>query len=130
MNISASLVHDCIYAFRCRPSTFWIVFGDSWSAAREADTGLDGGWPRVLGIPAGHRFARSGSTAREWADDKYGRLTEVLKRATELDGPIVFSLAGNDIRHAADDGIVSPSEILDTYRAVRSCANSHAIVTS
>lgn len=121
-SMEASLAHDTIYGYRSMlyPGKNWIVFGDSWSAAREGDTGIDGGWRRMIGIPARNHFAISGTTAREWADDKYGRLTEVIKRSCELDGPIVFSLVGNDIRHAAEDGVVSVSEMFDAYRAVKS----------
>lgn len=113
-------MHDYFYAFRALPATEWIVFGDSWSAAREADTGLDAGWPTALGLTVGNNFAISGTTAREWAVDKYGRLSEVLKCSTERSGPIIFSLSGNDVRHASEDGIISFSEMLGTFLAVRS----------
>lgn len=119
MNIANGLVHDMMY-FSPVGVPGWIVFGDSWSAARESDTGRDEGWTSLCGVSRLNNFARSGSTAREWADDKDGCLSNVLKRAAIIRGPIIFSLVGNDIRHAADDGKISPREVLDAFRAVKS----------
>ena len=56
-----------------------LVIGDSWSAAREADTVLDRGWPEIMGIPAELRQGVSGSTAAEWAANTDGMLTRAMQ---------------------------------------------------
>lgn len=70
-----------------------LVVGDSYSAAREGDTGLDRGWPVDLGVTDGFRQGVSGSTAGQWASDLNGMLTK--GKATQSD-VLILSLLGND----------------------------------
>jgi hypothetical protein len=70
-----------------------VVIGDSYSAAREGDTGLDRGWPALLGIPPANRQAISGSTAAQWAVDQNGILTKAKNTAA---GTLIVSMLGND----------------------------------
>ena len=76
-----------------------VLVGDSWLAmwddASRSDEETDGG---LLSLMDRSRFdgvclAKSGSTAKQWADDFEGRLTRAL--ATECDAYVV-SLLGND----------------------------------
>jgi len=85
-----------------------LVVGDSISAAREADTGLDRGWPEIMGIPADMRQAVSGSTAAEWAMDRNGMLTKARNTQADI---LIMSIMANDIMRAASDGRVTGMEI-------------------
>lgn len=86
-----------------------LVIGDSYSAAREGDTGRDLGWPDVLGLPTTMRQALSGSTAAQWAADFEGRLTKARQTGSDL---VVMSLLGNDAFAALADGQVTPTEVV------------------
>jgi len=76
-----------------------LVIGDSWASAREADTGIDAGWPHLLSVAASHRQGISGATAMQWAADHEGWLSRA--RHTPADAVIV-SLLGNDARLALE----------------------------
>jgi lysophospholipase L1-like esterase len=93
-----------------------LVIGDSWASAIEADTGLDGGWPLMMGLAPEMRLGVSGSTAAQWAADKNGWLT--MARQTEADA-VMVSLLGNDARHAVSDGRVTADEIAAGLRDMR-----------
>jgi len=81
-----------------------LVIGDSWASAREADTGIDAGWPHLLSVAASHRQGISGATAMQWAADHEGWLSRA--RHTPADAVIV-SLLGNDARLALEDPAIS-----------------------
>ncbi len=76
-----------------------LVIGDSWASAREADTGMDAGWPHLLSVAPSHRQGVSGATAMQWATDHEGWLSRA--RHTSADAVIV-SLLGNDARLALE----------------------------
>ncbi|MDZ7752209.1 MAG: SGNH/GDSL hydrolase family protein [Gammaproteobacteria bacterium] len=86
-----------------------LVIGDSWAAAREADTGRDAGWPALMGIAAGHRQGLSGSTAAQWAGDEGGVLTRARRTSAEA---VVVSLLGNDARIAVLEGRVTADSVV------------------
>lgn len=69
------------------------MVGDSYARAREGDTGLDGGWPTLLGVPVANQQAVSGSKAEEWASDVNGMLSKAVATPT---GVLIISLLGND----------------------------------
>lgn len=76
------------------PSTIKTA-GDSWSSAHAADTNDQySGWPSVLGIPSGNRFAVAGSTAEEWARGDRGMLSRLMHCPADV---CVLSLGGNDL---------------------------------
>lgn len=93
-----------------------LAVGDSWASAVEGDTGMDRGWPEVMGIPEHCRQGISGSTAYEWAQNK----DERLSRAMEANADIIFlSLMGNDARHAYEDGKVTSDEVSRALTSMR-----------
>jgi lysophospholipase L1-like esterase len=84
-----------------------LVIGDSYSAAREADTGLDRGWPEALGIDVGYRQAVSGSTAQQWAANLGNRLSTAQATQSDI---VIMSLLGNDAFAALATGGVDPAK--------------------
>lgn len=78
-----------------------VIIGDSYSAAREADTGLDRGWPSQLNL---HSLAVSGSTAAQWASDLNGWLTKAKAAVGDV---LIASLLGNDAFGLVGQGIPS-----------------------
>ena len=98
-----------------------LVIGDSWAAGREAETGLDVGWPALLGIPPGLRQGRSGSTAAQWAADHEGWLSRA--RATPA-AAVVVSLLGNDGRAAAAQGARAVHELEAGLTALRAVVDA------
>lgn len=95
-----------------------LVVGDSWSSAREEDTGMDAGWPAMLGVPYYLRQAVAGSTAGDWSRDFSGRLTLALETPCDC---VVMSLLGNDALAAISDGKITLEEVttaLSAYRQV------------
>lgn len=93
-----------------------LVVGDSWSAAREADTGRDAGWPDIMGIPAELRQAVAGSTAAQWAADFEGRLSRAVNTSADV---LVMSLLGNDAFAAIADGTVTTDEVVTGLQHLR-----------
>ena len=93
-----------------------LVVGDSWAAAREEDTGLDEGWPLMMGIPKSHRQGVSGTTAAQWANNEDGMLKRARRASADV---VIVSLLGNDARHAMDDGKIMPNEIATGLRDLR-----------
>lgn len=89
--------------------------GDSWTCI-ESD-GTNRGWQVYAGLAPAHRHGVAGSTARQWADDDGGILSDALAAMRRGD-VVVVSLVGNDIRHAADDGQISFGEIVSSTRAL------------
>ena len=87
-----------------------LVVGDSYAAAREADTGKDEGWPKFLGVPAELNLGVSGSTADEWARNKDGRLQHAAS-IKPGSGIVVISLLGNDALKAWEDKKVTANEV-------------------
>jgi hypothetical protein len=98
-----------------------LVIGDSWASAVEGDTGLDRGWPDVLGIEPEYQQAVAGSTAEEWYNDKNGTLTKAMN--TEAD-TVIISLMGNDARNAMSDGKITSDEIFKALTSMCSVMNS------
>jgi lysophospholipase L1-like esterase len=92
------------------------VVGDSWAAGYDDTFARDaGGWAAVLGVPDYLRMAVSGSTARQWASDFGGRLSDAC--AVQKDCSVVF-LGGNDLFRAMDDGKIDPSEVIALFNDV------------
>lgn len=96
-----------------------LVVGDSWASAVEADTGKDAGWPQILGIEDEYRRGVAGSTAREWATNQDGILSdaEVMESDT-----VIISLLGNDAREIWSDGKVTHDEVFMALGAMRMVA--------
>jgi hypothetical protein len=63
-----------------------------------AGSGIDRGWPTILGI---HSQAVSGSTAAQWASDANGWLTTAKNTPSEV---LILSLLGNDAFAIAQSG--------------------------
>ena len=97
------------------------VIGDSWASAREADTGLDAGWPAMMGIQPELRQGISGSTAAEWHGDKDGRLTRAIQTQADV---VIVSLLGNDARAAMADGQVTAEEIAAALLHMRTAVSA------
>jgi lysophospholipase L1-like esterase len=89
--------------------------GDSWTCIEAG--GENAGWQVYAGLAPAHRHGVPGSTARQWADDDGGILSDALAAMRRGD-VVVVSLVGNDIRHAADDGQISFGEIVSSTRAL------------
>jgi len=98
-----------------------LVVGDSYSAAREGDTGLDLGWPDVMGIDHAKRQAVSGSTAAQWAADFGGRLTQALNTPSDV---LILSLLGNDAFAALAAGF----NLLTAEQVEKAYVSLHAVV--
>ena len=90
-----------------------VVFGDSWTAARESDTKLDKGWPFYLGVEEGFRQGVSGSRADQWAADHNGWLTKVKNTKAPV---AIVSLLGNDLSFAMRDGKVTWQEKFTAFQ--------------
>ena len=85
-----------------------LVVGDSWAAGHIAETGLDEGWPVMMGVAPELRQGIDGATAADWAANKNGCLARAL--TTPCDA-VVVSLMGNDAFAAWGDGKLAPAEI-------------------
>lgn len=83
------------------------LFGDSYAAGRLPHSQTDGALRDALGVPLYNDFARSGSTAQQWAADKDGLLSALISSSAEI---TVGSLAGNDAFAAIADGVVTDLE--------------------
>lgn len=81
-----------------------VLFGDSYTHGRLPHSRIDGALPNELNVDSNYCFARSGSTAQEWAIDKDGLLSKVISSDAEI---AVGSLGGNDLFAALADGNVS-----------------------
>lgn len=93
-----------------------LVIGDSIAAGHIEDSGLDAGWPALLGVPEAMRQGVDGTTAVDWAGDKNGMLTRAL--GTDCDRVIV-SLGGNDaLALQANPGKFSPEAAIAAGNAV------------
>lgn len=103
-----------------------LVVGDSWASAREADTGLDRGWPFYMSLPSEACQGISGSKAVDWASDRGGCLSRAISFSTHVD-TVILSLFGNDARHFADDGQITVFEVVEAIKSMRQvvCAFSH-----
>ena len=98
-----------------------LVIGDSYSSAIEADTGLDRGWPEILGIDPDCRQAVAGTTAVQWARDNFGRLTRAIRTPADV---VILSLLGNDALQNIVTRPVSIQEIWTALGAMRQVVNS------
>ena len=102
-----------------------LVVGDSWTCVV---AGPGDPWPVVLGIPEENRQGIAGSTASEWASDGDGRLTRAVNTPASV---VIVSLIGNDMRHAMEDGVITPEEDRDAlvdYSYVLGALRSKAII--
>lgn len=97
-----------------------MVIGDSIATGYNASTKKNDGWSTMLGIPAKNNWAMNGTTAEEWSknpDDDWWE--EVFKRPKAT---LICSLAGNDMRKAAQDGIITIEEVTTAYKSLRMVA--------
>ena len=84
-----------------------VLFGDSYTAGRIPHTQTDGAFGKALYVPAYCDFAKSGSTAQQWAADCNDWLSSVVSSSADI---AVGSLGGNDAFAAMSDGIVTDAE--------------------
>ncbi len=97
--------------------------GDSWISAYVAGGSVNGGWPLYMGGLPKLRMGISGSTAKEWAEDKDGRLSLALALEEDYD-TVIISLMGNDAFAALQDGHVSTAEVLAAISNMRKVVKS------
>jgi lysophospholipase L1-like esterase len=84
-----------------------VLFGDSYTAGREAGTNRDGALRQSLGVPLYNDLAVSGSTAQQWAADFNDRLSAVVSSSAAI---AVGSIGGNDLFAAMSDGRITDGE--------------------
>ena len=84
-----------------------VLFGDSYTAGRLPHTQTDGAFREALGLPLFADYARSGSTAQQWAADKDDTLSALISSGADI---VVGSIGGNDAFAAAADGVVTDLE--------------------
>ena len=84
-----------------------VLFGDSYTAGRIPHTQTDGAFSKALYVPTYCDFAKSGSTAQQWAADCNDWLSSVVSSSADI---AVGSLGGNDAFAAMSDGIVTDAE--------------------
>lgn len=84
-----------------------VLFGDSYAAGRLPHTQTDGAFRAALGLPLFADYARSGSTAQQWAANKDGWLSSLISSTADI---AVGSLGGNDAFAALADGVVTDLE--------------------
>lgn len=86
-----------------------LICGDSYSAAREGDTGLDAGWAAMLlGAQSPFRQGVSGSTALQWNIAETGYLERAVTTQSDV---LIISLLGNDA-FALEGEVSNPAQLL------------------
>ena len=104
------------------------TFGDSYTHGYIK--GVNGHFENPLGVSTFRRFARSGSTAQQWAENKDNLLADACSRSFDV---MVGSLGGNDAFAAMADCVVTDTEkvvaLASLYYVLRklSCAH-HKII--
>lgn len=93
-----------------------LVIGDSYSAAREADTGRDHGWPAYMRLSPANCQAVTGSTAKQWAEDYEQRMRFALCTDADM---VILSLLGNDAFAVMADNVVTAAEVADALQNMR-----------
>lgn len=100
-----------------QPMKNLLVIGDSYSAAREGDTGKDGGWSLSLYAESPltvFRQAVSGSTAAQWANGVNGMLDTSRNLPSDV---LVMSLLGNDAFAVEPAVTINPAQAATAFLA-------------
>ena len=87
-----------------RDATKIVLFGDSYTHGRLPHSQTDGALPNELGLENNYCFAKSGTTAQQWAINKDGMLETVIIVTLDLSTVLNSSHFDNVDIHPNVDG--------------------------